>query len=287
MAGLDHYLSLNYVPGPHTLVEGIEKLAAGALAGMARRSRVDRRLLAAGVPSGSRLDLESAKEELDRLLRSAVREHLVSDVPLGVWSSGGLDSTTILHYAAEASPAQAQDVFGFVPAGAASMRARTFARWRDVYGTDHHEFDLNPEVEIQSALEQFAFYSDEPSADAGALPVWFLSKMCRSEVTVALSGDGADELFGGYNTYLADRLCAQAARLSACRCATPLRGMTRLLPVSDEKIGLDYKITRMLQGRCCSIRWTRTCSGTGLFGKDEKASWPSWVRRASAAGVAG
>ena len=81
------------------------------------------------------------------------------------------------------------------------------------YGTDHHEFDLNPEVDIQAALEQFAWYSDEPSADAGAVPVWFLSKMCRSEVTVALSGDGADELFGGYNTYLADRYASKLRML--------------------------------------------------------------------------
>ena len=82
---------------------------------------------------------------------------------------------------------------------------------------------------------------------AGAVPVWFLSKMCRSEVTVALSGDGADELFGGYNTYLADRYARTLRRLprSLLRWAANL---TRMLPVSDEKIGLDYKLTRMLQG---------------------------------------
>jgi asparagine synthase (glutamine-hydrolysing) len=84
-------------------------------------------------------------------------------------------------------------------------------------------------------------------ADAGAIPVWFLSRMCRKEVTVALSGDGADELFGGYNTYLADgyakklRMLPMGMRQLAAR-------TTRLLPVSDNKIGLDYKITRMLNG---------------------------------------
>src|SRR5688572_7484045 len=91
------------------------------------------------------------------------------------------------------------------------------------------------------------YYSDEPSSDAGALPVWFLSKMCKHQVTVALSGEGADELFGGYNTYLADsyaeklRLMPLAARRLAARAAT-------LLPVSDEKIGFDYKVRRMLEG---------------------------------------
>ena len=109
------------------------------------------------------------------------------------------------------------------------MRARTSAKWREVYGTDHHEFDLNPETELESAIEDFAYYSDEPSADAGALPVWFLSRMTRQHVTVALSGEGADELFGGYLTYQADRL------------ARPLR------------------LTPRGCGDACAERWSGTC----------------------------
>ena len=66
------------------------------------------------------------------------------------------------------------------------------------FGTDHEEFDLNPEEDLADAIEEFAYYLDEPSADAGALPVWYLSKMTRQKVIVALSGDGADELFGGF-----------------------------------------------------------------------------------------
>src|SRR5713226_3847826 len=192
------------------------------------------------------LDLQSAKKELDRLLRSAVKEHLISDAPLGVWSSGGLDSSTILHYAAEASPSRLKTF-------SVSFRGRSFDEteyFREVatrYQTDHHEFDLNPEADLQGTIEEFATYSDEPSADAGALPVWFLSKMCRKDVTVALSGDGADELFGGYNTYLADRYARVLRRLPrALRSAAS--SLAHLLPVSDQRIGLDYKITRMLQG---------------------------------------
>ena len=115
------------------------------------------------------------------------------------------------------------------------------------YQTDHHEFDLNPEVGLRSAIEEFGYYSDEPSADAGAVPVWFLSKMCRREVTVALSGDGADELFGGYNTYLADRYARAFRRLphGVRRLAARLADF---LPATDEKIGIDYKITRFLNG---------------------------------------
>ncbi len=244
--GLDHFLSLNYVPGPHTLVDGIEKLPPGCWMewrGGAATSEAYWKLQFRPEP---RVDLESAKQQLDRLLREAVREHLVSDVPLGIWSSGGLDSSTILHYAAEAS-SQKLKTFSISFQGRRFDESVYFREIARRYQTDHHEFDLNPEVDLQSAIEEFAFYSDEPSADAGAVPVWFLSKMCRSEVTVALSGDGADELFGGYNTYLADRYARTLRRLprSLLRWAANL---TRMLPVSDEKIGLDYKLTRMLQG---------------------------------------
>ncbi len=74
------------------------------------------------------------------------------------------------------------------------------------YGTEHEELDLNPEQDLAGAIEQFAYYVDEPNADGGALPVWFLSRLTRRSATVALSGEGADELFGGYLTYRADEL---------------------------------------------------------------------------------
>src|SRR6202171_2957504 len=148
--------------------------------------------------------MDAAKEELDALLKSAVREHLVSDVPLGVWSSGGLDSSTIMHYAAEASGAVLK-TFSISFNGRSFDESPYFRQIAQIYGTEHHEFDLNPEVEIADAIEDFASSPAEPSADAGALPVWFLSRMTRRSVTVALSGDGGDELFGGYMTYCADR----------------------------------------------------------------------------------
>jgi asparagine synthase (glutamine-hydrolysing) len=249
-AGLDHYLSLNYVPGPHTMVEGVEKLSPGHWLQWRDgkvRSEAYWRLRFRPDP---RLDLESAKDELDRLLRSSVREHLISDVPLGVWSSGGLDSTTILHYAAESASTRLK-TFSVSFSGRSFDESAYFRQVAERYHTDHHEFDLNPNIDIQSAVEEFAYYSDEPSADAGAVPVWFLSKMCRREVTVALSGEGADELFGGYNTYLADRYARMLRGMPHGMRQLAAR-MTRLLPVSDEKIGLDYKLTRLLKGSLLS-----------------------------------
>ncbi|HWQ52437.1 MAG TPA: asparagine synthase (glutamine-hydrolyzing) [Bryobacteraceae bacterium] len=247
LEALSHYLSLNWVPCPHTLAEGIQKLPPGHLlewhSGEARVRpwwRLEFR------PDQS-LNLGAAKEELDCLLRESVREHLVSDVPLGIWASGGVDSSTILHYAAEASPVPLK-TFSVSFTGRSFDETPYFREAARLYGTDHHEFDLNPDQELESAIAEFAWYSDEPSADAGALPVWFLSRMSRRHVTVALSGEGADELFGGYITYTADRLARPLRAVPAPLRRLLLAGLERWLPVSDDKISLEYKLKRGLAG---------------------------------------
>ena len=243
---LDYYLALNWVPCPHTLAEGVAKLPPGHL--------LEWRDGETQVREWWRLEfrprawpLEAAKEELDRLLREAVREHLVSDVPLGIWASGGLDSSTILHYAAEASSARLK-TFSVSFQGRSFDESRYFREVARIYGTDHHEFDLNPDGEIASAIEDFAYYSDEPSADAGALPVWYLARMSRRHVTVALSGEGADELFGGYITYMADRLARPLRLAPEAARRFALGALERFLPVSDDKISLEYKLKRGLEG---------------------------------------
>jgi asparagine synthase (glutamine-hydrolysing) len=179
-------------------------------------------------------------------LRDAVREHLLSDVPLGVWLSGGIDSSTILHYAAQASSSRLKTL-------SISFRGRTFDETEYIqqvaaqYGTDHEQFDLNPGENLPAAIEEFAYYSDEPTADAGALPLWFLSKMSKTKVTVTLSGEGGDEIFGGYLTYRANHLARTARQFPRAAARLGLAG-ARCLPVSDEKIGLEYKLKRFFEG---------------------------------------
>ncbi len=265
-AGLHHYLSLNYVPGPYTLVDGILKVAPGHWLEW-RRGRVQTHpYWSLEFRPDPRITLEAAKEELDHLLRSAVREQLAADVPVGIWSSGGLDSSTVVHYASQEAPARLK-TFSVSFRGRSFDESRYFQQVAAHYGTDHHEFDLNPQVALAEAIEEFAYYSDEPGADAGALPVWFLSKMTRREVTVALSGEGADELFGGYSTYLADRY-ARRLRILPLRWREWVRDSVRFIPVSNDKIGLDYKITRMLQGAVlppmeAHLFWNGTFSSDG------------------------
>jgi asparagine synthase (glutamine-hydrolysing) len=245
LTGLNLYLSLNYIAGTHTMVEGVEKVAPGHwLEWHDGKITEDAYWRLRFEPQA--VSLATAKEELDGLLKLSVREHLVSDVPLGVWSSGGLDSSTVVHYASEVAGRQLKTF-------SVSFRGRSFdeSPWfREIarkYGTDHHEFDLNPEVEMQDVIEQMAYHSDEPSSDAGAVPVWFLSKMSRQHVTVALSGEGADELFGGYQTYLADNY-ARLLRLTPAALRRAGLAVAGLLPVSDDKISFEYKVKRMLEG---------------------------------------
>jgi asparagine synthase (glutamine-hydrolysing) len=269
LAGLDCYLSLNYVPAPWTLVDGIEKLLPGHWLEW-RDGKVCSEAywrLPDQIPR--QRSLASACEELDSLLQRSLREHLLSDVPLGVWLSGGIDSSTILHYASQVSSSRLKTF-------SISFRGRSFDETSYIqqavkeYGTEHEQLDLNPELDLQGAIEEFAYYSDEPSADAGALPVWFLSKLCKTRTTVALSGEGADELFAGYLTYRANAFARSLRKFPPSGIALALAGL-RLWPVSNEKISFEYQLKRLLEGSLmpaerAHVYWN------GTFSKAEKRS---------------
>jgi asparagine synthase (glutamine-hydrolysing) len=243
---LDCYLSLNYIPQPWTMIDSIRKVPSGTW-----MEWKDGKVSAASyweLPYGktSNISLGEAAEQLDGLMADSIREHLISDVPLGIWLSGGLDSTSVLHYAAKASSSRLKSF-------SISFRGRSFDESDHIrkivkeYETEHDELDLNPAVDLTGAIEEFAYYSDEPSADAGALPVWFLSKLCKQKTTVALSGEGADELFGGYQTYRANRIARNLRKLPRGVISLGLAAL-RKWPVSDEKIGFEYKAMRLLEG---------------------------------------
>src|SRR5262249_55172567 len=154
------------------------------------------------------------------------------------WLSGGLDSSTILHYASQATSSK-------VKTFSISFRGRSFDESSYIgqmvreYGTEHEELDLNPEQDLEGAIQEFAYYSDEPSADAGGLPLWFLAKLSRTRTEVALSGEGADELFGGYLTYRASRIAENLRRFPSAALRLG-QGLMQLWPVSDDKIALEY-----------------------------------------------
>ena len=104
------------------------------------------------------------------------------------------------------------------------MRASSIQEITRHFGSQHTEFDLDESADLEGAIQKMAYYSDEPSADAGALPAWFLAQMSSQQVTVVLTGEGADELFAGYLTYKADRYSAAARRVPAVLRRAALKG---------------------------------------------------------------
>jgi asparagine synthase (glutamine-hydrolysing) len=268
LAGLNCFLSLNYVPGPYTLACGLTKLMPGCLLEWHKGTASVSSFVPHPVRTPAPATLAEAGEELDQLLTAAVSEQLAADVPLGLWLSGGLDSSSILHYAS-AVAGRPLKTFSVTFHGKSFDESRWIQDVTRHYGAEHTEFDLTPQPDLAEVIGDLAYYSDEPSADAGAIPVWYLARMTRREVTTVLSGEGADELFGGYLTYKADHYrralepVPQVFKQAALRCA-------RALPASNEKIGLDYKLQRFLAGsmmepEAAHVYWN------GAFTEEEKS----------------
>jgi asparagine synthase (glutamine-hydrolysing) len=272
--GLDCYLALNYVPCPWTLVDGIEKLPPGRWLSFHNGDITTAAywqlpaINSAENPS-PQISLEDAKSQLDALLKESVKEQLMSDVPLGFWLSGGVDSSTILHYAAQATTERLH-TFSISFAGRSFDESPYIQEVAQRYNTIHEQLDLAPDLDLAGAIEQFSYFSDEPSADAGALPVWFLSKMCRQQTTVIFSGEGADEIFGGYLTYKANAIAARVRHLPAASRRLALRALAHW-PASDEKISFEYKLKRLLEGSLLSPGRAHTF-WNGSFSDSEKSA---------------
>ncbi|MGC1417681.1 MAG: asparagine synthase (glutamine-hydrolyzing) [Candidatus Acidiferrum sp.] len=263
-SALHHYLALNYVPGPLTLIEGIQKLRPGYYLEWRDGMVLEEQYWKLPHTQNENWTLPDAEAALDGLLKQSVQEHLLSDVPVGIWLSGGIDSSALLHYAMQEN-VQRLRTFSITFRGRSFDETPYIHELVEKYQTEHQELDLNPSVDLPSAIEELAYYSDEPIADAGALPVWFLSKLSRQSVTVALSGEGADELFGGYVTYRADHLAGYARLLPKAALRSLLRALN-YWPVSDDKISFEYKMKRFLEGSLlppdeAHVYWNGSFSG--------------------------
>ncbi len=193
---IDAYLTLLFIPAPHTVYAGVQKLPpAHTLVAENGRVRIAKYwdLEFTGIGDPRRED--DYLEELDALLRDAVSLRLISDVPLGAFLSGGIDSSTVVAYMKETSATTPVTIsVGFEnQAFDETQHAETVARH---LGCDFHALVASPHVE--SLLPKLAWHFDEPFADSSAVPTYYVSQAARQLVTVALSGDGGDELWAGY-----------------------------------------------------------------------------------------
>ena len=243
LEALEAYLAFNSIPGPLSIWRGTRKLPAGHLLvwegkGEPRLERFARPAPVTGdaVRGGEESELA---EELRARLRDSVRAHLVADVPVGVLLSGGVDSGVLAALAALESSRRVQTFsIGFEEGSFDELGdARKVA---ERYGTKHHELVLRPDA--SELLPKLAAAFDEPFADSSALPTYLVSELASRHVKVALSGEGGDELFGGYYTYVADLLAPRVGGLAAL-----VRPFVEALPSSSGRASFDYKAKRFVR----------------------------------------
>src|SRR5215510_1864424 len=205
-SGLAAYLRFGYVPDPLSILKGVAKLPPGHLL-LVRQGKADAPQRYWEPTSHFRSTCESLDEaeagtRLRGLLGDAVRSHLISDVPVGAFLSGGVDSSAVVGFMAREAgvPVKTFSV-GFREAGFdEAPHARRVARW---FGTEHHELTATPQD--LGILDEVLTACDEPFADASAIPTYLVSRLARQHVKVVLSGDGGDELFAGYDRYVVDQ----------------------------------------------------------------------------------
>ena len=247
LQALRYYLSFDYVPAPLSIYEGINKLpAAHKLVLEDGRVDVDRywRLsykTAQPVPSEN-----EAADHLRELLADAVRMRLVSDVPLGVLLSGGVDSSSVAAFAVRAStePVKTFSISFAEASFDESAYARGVAKF---LGTDHHEERLSANL-AANLVSEIGAWMDEPFSDPSLVPTYLLSRFTRKHVTVALGGDGGDEIFAGYPMYAGLRWGEFYQSLPPTLRARVIEPLVRMLPVKTKNLSFDYKALRFVTG---------------------------------------
>ena len=274
LASVERYLAFEYVPSPYAIFAGVKKLPAGhLLVWEDGRSRVER-YWDLPVAEPSRQSEAELIEEFRTQLREAVRRRLVSDVPLGAFLSGGIDSSSVVAFMTELMPADMVKTFsiGFTERSFdESEHARRVAHH---FGTDHHEEIFTPQV-ILDILPDVLAGLDEPFADASALPTFLLSRFTRGSVTVALGGDGSDELLAGYPTFPAEAVARwyRMPRPVHKRVVVPL---AERLPVSTANFSFDFKVKRFLRGALEPTATRHPFFWLGSFTPFEQRALTTW-----------
>ncbi len=242
---LNGYLTFEYVPTPHTIFKNIQKLEAshylifkdGAISKADSYWKVNFQKQS--------ISFEDAVGELDKLLNDAVSRRLMSDVPLGVFLSGGLDSSTVAYYSQKNSFQKIKtfsvgfDEKSYDESSYANLVAKHL-------GTEHYQQTLTSKQCLELIPEVLGKL-DEPFADPSIIPTYLLSKFTREKVTVALGGDGSDELLAGYPTFISEKY-ASLLRSSPAFLVKLLSSVSGMLPANDKNISFDFKVKQFLKG---------------------------------------
>ncbi len=260
-SALDRYLTFEYIPSPQTILKGIKKLFPGHYL-----------LFQEGKTSVKKYwdvdfleNKDFSEEKILEVFKEAVNYRLISDVPLGAFLSGGVDSSSVVALMSRLSPGPVKTFsIGFEDKSYNELNYARIVAQR--FNTDHHEFILKPD--IPDLIKKIIDCLDEPLADFSIIPTYLVSRMARQYVTVALSGDGGDEIFAGYETYLAQKVSGYYRHLPLLLRRGLINPVFKMLPPNSHKKGLINYLRRFVTGEDLPselqhIRWM-------IFLKDEE-----------------
>ena len=241
---LDAFLTFEYIPSPLTIFKEIHKLPPGHWL-LYEDGRVTVKPYWSFDYAASDLPAEQLARRLEELLEDAVRIRLMSEVPLGAFLSGGLDSSSVVAMMCRASREQVKTFsIGFTNSTYNELPyARTVAQF---FGTEHYEEIITPDA--AALTEKLLWMLDEPFGDFSVFPTYLVSQMARKHVTVALSGDGGDELLAGYDTYIAQKMARRYQQLPSFLRHGVVEPLVNLLPPTEKKKGLINRAKRFVEG---------------------------------------
>jgi asparagine synthase (glutamine-hydrolysing) len=243
---MGHFFSLGYFPLENCAFEGIRKFPAGHFSHVANGRLTTTRYWKPSYGQGAPLSLAEAARRVSELSEKVVEKEMESDVPVGVFLSGGLDSSLVALQAQRAGRGKVPSFsLGFEEdTHDESVAAEQIA---ETLGLEHHPFRLSQDM-LRESLFAVAAHMDEPFGDSTVLPLFALSRLARDHVKVALTGWGGDELFGGYPTYKAHRLAALYRQFPSLLAQRLIPSLVERLPVSDDYMSFEFKAKRFVKG---------------------------------------
>jgi asparagine synthase (glutamine-hydrolysing) len=246
--GLNLYLRLGYIPAPHTIYDGIFKLEANHYMcyDLEKHSFEIRQISPNQKPKKNSISFDDAKQKTKELVLKSVESRSISDVPLGTFLSGGVDSSIISLCLSQLKETKIETFsIGFKKATFdETEKSRLVA---GMINSIHHEFIIGEE-DLRNSIHEILLNFDEPFSDSAALPTYLVSKKTRDHVKVALTGDGGDEVFGGYNKYYMGKLNSNYTRWVPKPMHHLLKmGLSPLLVTKDDQRGNRFKMNKLLQ----------------------------------------
>jgi len=264
LSALDEYLTLNYILAPKTIFEGIRKLQPGRILKVGREGASETEFWKLSHKTQN-TDPQHHIDEVRRLLADSVKIRLMSDVPLGAFLSGGIDSSAVVAFMSQASDKPVKTfTMGFADESFSEIKYARIVS--EAFGTEHHELIVEPDaVELVGKLvEGF----DEPFADYSAIPTYMVSELARKHVKVCLSGDGGDESFGGYDRYAAVN-ASRYLRVIPKPVRYGIKSVVDRLPVENKDGSIVKRAKRFLEA-CDLPEKERYISWVTIFSQKER-----------------